>query len=139
MHLRTNAVGLPIVAEITGGEVSDCKGYEAATAAYGPVPQVLLADKGYDSDQIRTSLEAGGAVPMIPVRRNRKHPVQIDDFVYGLRNRTEGRLDKRRCSRSLATRYDTTADSYVGFIYLASIRLWCCGGPDRDAQGRTRN
>lgn len=52
MHLRTNAVGLPIAAEITGGEVSDCKGYEAATAAHGPVPRVLLADKSDDSDHI---------------------------------------------------------------------------------------
>jgi len=93
-------------------------------AAHGPVPRVLLADKGYDSDNIRASLEAAGAVPMIPARRNRKNPVQIDDFVYGLRNRIERCFNKLRCSRRLATRYDKTADSYLGFIHLASIRLW---------------
>lgn len=93
-------------------------------AAHGPVPRILLADKGYDSDHIRTSLEAAGAVPMIPARRNRKNPVQIDDFVYGLRNRIERSFNKLRCSRRLATRYDKTADSYLGFIHLASIRLW---------------
>jgi hypothetical protein len=27
-------------------------------------------------------------------------------------------------SRRLATRYDKTADSYLGFILVASIRLW---------------
>lgn len=93
-------------------------------AAHGPVPLILLANKGYDSDHTRTSLEAVGAVPMIPARPNRKHPVQIDDFVYGLRNRIERCFNKLRCSRRLATRYDKTADSYLGFIHLASIRLW---------------
>lgn len=61
---------------------------------------------------------------MIPARRNRKNPVQIDDFVYALRNRVERCFNKLRCSRRLATRYDKTADSYRGFIHLASIRLW---------------
>ncbi len=92
--------------------------------AHGPAPRVLLADKGYDSDHIRASLEEAGAVAMIPARRNRKNPVQIDDFVYALRNRIERCFNKLRCSRRLATRYDKTADSYLGFIYLASIRLW---------------
>jgi transposase len=27
-------------------------------------------------------------------------------------------------ARSLATRYDKTADSYLGFIHIVSIRLW---------------
>lgn len=76
---------------------------------------------------------------MIPMRRNRKNPVQLDDFVYGLRNRTGRRLDTLRCSRRLATRQDKTADSYGSFIQLAVIRLWSCRGPDRDAQGRARS
>jgi transposase len=70
------------------------------------------------------ALGDSGAVPMIPARRNRKTPVQIDNFVYGLRNRIERCFNKLRCSRRLATRYDKTADSYLGFIHLASTRLW---------------
>jgi len=75
-------------------------------AAHGPAPRILLADRGYNSDHIRTSLEAAGAVPMIPARRNRKNPVQIDDCVYGLRNRIERCFNTLRCSRRLATRYE---------------------------------
>lgn len=94
-------------------------------AAHGPAPRILLADTGYDSDPIRTSLEAAGAVAMIPARVHlSKKPVQIDDFVYGLRNRIERCFNTLRGSRRLATRYDKTADSYLGFIHLASIRLW---------------
>jgi transposase len=60
---------------------------------------------------------------MTPARRIRKNPVQIDDFIYALRNRIERCFKKLRCSRRLATRYDKTADSYLGFIHLVSIRL----------------
>lgn len=33
-------------------------------------------------------------------------------------------LNKLKNARRLATRYDKTADSYLGFIHIVSIRLW---------------
>ena len=33
-------------------------------------------------------------------------------------------FNKLKNARRLATRYDKTADSYLGFIHLVSIRLW---------------
>jgi transposase len=33
-------------------------------------------------------------------------------------------FSKLKHSRRLATRYDKTADSYTGFILIASARLW---------------
>lgn len=92
--------------------------------ADAPEPKVLLADRGYDADRIRTDLEARGATPVIPGRKNRKVPVPVDDFVYSLRNQVERAINKLKCSRRLATRYDKTADSYLGFIHLTSVRLW---------------
>ena len=38
-------LGLPIASALTGGEVSDCKGYLPIMEADGPAAQVLLADK----------------------------------------------------------------------------------------------
>ena len=32
----------------------------------------MLADKGYDTDEIRGELRARGAIPEIPTKRNRK-------------------------------------------------------------------
>lgn len=46
IHLRANGDGLPMAAEITGGEVSDYKGYSPVMQADGPAPKVLLADRG---------------------------------------------------------------------------------------------
>jgi hypothetical protein len=43
---------------------------DAATPA--PVPKVVIADKGYDSDAIRDDLDARGAAGVIPMRKNRK-------------------------------------------------------------------
>ena len=48
----------------------------------------------------------------------------IDGHLYALRNLVERCFSKLKHSRRLATRYDKTADSYIGFILVASIRLW---------------
>lgn len=90
----------------------------------GPEPKVLIADKGYDSDAIREDLAARGAEPVIPPRRNRKIQPQIDGFIYALRNIIERCFSKLKQSRRLATRYDKTAASYIGFVLIASTRLW---------------
>lgn len=112
------------MAEITGGEVSDYKGYDLVMDAEAPDPKVLLADRGYDADRIRDDVEGRGGTPMIPGRKTRKVPISIDDFIYGLRNQVERAFNKLKCSRRLATRYDKTASSYLGFVHIASIRLW---------------
>ena len=57
---------------LTGGEVSDYKGYLPIMEAEGPVPKVLLADKGYDADFIRDDMEQRGGYAMIPTKRNRR-------------------------------------------------------------------
>ena len=90
----------------------------------GPQPRVLLADKGYAADFILADLETRGAAAVIPPKRNRKVQPAIDGHVYALRNLVERCFSKLKHSRRLATRYDTTADSFLGFVLVASIRLW---------------
>ena len=58
-----------------------------------------------------------------PKRNRRVQPV-IDGHLYALRNLVERCFSKLKHSRRLATRYDKTADSYLGFILVASARLW---------------
>ena len=111
-------------AEITGGEVSDYKGFDTLLDDDLPLAKVFIADTGYDSDGIRNSLEANGATPVIPGRANRKQPIQVDAFIYALRNHIERCFNKLKCSRRLATRYDKTAASYLGFIHIVAARLW---------------
>ena len=92
--------------------------------ADGPAPKVLLADKGYDADFIRRDMERRGGIAMIPTKRNRLVQLPVDTAIYALRNMVERCFNKLKNARRLATRYDKTADSYLGFIHIVSIRLW---------------
>ena len=73
-------------AEITAGQVSDYRGYDAVMDDDLPQPKVLMADRGYDSDHIREDVEQRGGTPIIPARKNRKDPEPINDFLCALRN-----------------------------------------------------
>ncbi len=117
-------MGLPVAVVLSGGEVSDVKGYTPVMAEPGPEPKVLLADKGYDADAILADLSVRGSAAIIPPKRNRKVQRDIDGHLYALRNLVERCFSKLKHSRRLATRYDKTADSYLGFVLIASVRLW---------------
>jgi transposase len=93
-------------------------------AEHGPHPRVVLADKGYDTDAIRAALEAAGIAAVIPGKRNRKVQPDIDGDIYALRNQVERSFSKLKHNRRLATRYDKTASSFLGFVLISAIRLW---------------
>lgn len=124
IHLKTNGAGLPIAVEITGGEVSDYRGYGPLMEADGPLARVLLADRGYDSDAIRQDMQDRGGVAVIPARRNRKVRESVDTHIYALRNRIERCFNRLKNARRVATRYDKTAASFLGFVQITSIRMW---------------
>ena len=50
--MRSNGLGLPVAITLTGGEVSDVKGYAPVMDEPGPEPKVVIADKGYDANAI---------------------------------------------------------------------------------------
>ncbi|WP_425502093.1 IS5 family transposase [Prosthecomicrobium pneumaticum] len=127
IHLRANGFGLPVALVLTPGEASDAKGYKPVTDEGGPAPRVLIADKGYDSDAIREDLRARGAEPVIPMKRNRLvqvPQVPVDGFVYALRNRIERCFNRLKNARRVATRYDKTSESHLGFALIGAIRIW---------------
>ena len=61
---------------------------------------------------------------MIPMRKNRKIRKVVDLAIYTLRNMVERCLNKLKNSRRLATRYDKTADRFLGFVDVACMRPW---------------
>jgi len=61
---------------------------------------------------------------MIPTKRNRLVQLPVDADISALRNMVERCFNKLKNARRLATRYDKTADTYLAFIDLVSIRLW---------------
>jgi transposase len=84
----------------------------------------MLADKGYDSDDVRASLLLKGILPVIPPKANRKVPIACDFRAYKDRNRVERMFNRLKQFRRIATRYDKTAVSFLGFLALAAAKLW---------------
>lgn len=84
----------------------------------------MLADKGYDSDAVRVSLLLQGILPVIPPKANRREAIACDFRAYKDRNRVERMFNKLKQFRRIATRYDKTAVSFLGFLALAAAKLW---------------
>ena len=110
--------------EITPGQTSDYLGFDLVMADNLPAPSVLLADRGYDADSIRETMEKRDVLPVIPMRKSRKKRVGVDRSLYRLRNLVERCFNKLKNARRVATRYDKTAESFLGFIDITSIRPW---------------
>ena len=110
--------------EITPGQTSDYLGFDLVMADNLPEPSVLLADRGYDADSIREKMEARNVLTQIPMRKSRKMRIGVDHSLYSLRNLVERCFNKLKNARRVATRYDKTAESFLGFLDTTSIRLW---------------
>ena len=84
IDLIANALGLPVRAEVSGGQVSGYKGYALLADSELAAAKVFIADRGYDSDAIRGNIGQRGGTPVIQGNRNRKRPISIDSFAYAL-------------------------------------------------------
>lgn len=109
---------------LTPGQTADIAAAEDALAMVEARPKDLLADKGYDADDLRFELRSHGTRPVIPWKSNRLAPGRLDRETYRLRNRIERMFGFLKHFRRLATRYDKTAASFLGFIHLAAIHRW---------------
>ena len=87
-------------------------------------PKALLADKGYDSDGVRESLLWRGILPIISPKVNRREQVVCNFRGSRDRNHVERLFSRLKQSRRIATRYDKTASSFLGFLSLAAAKLW---------------
>jgi putative transposase len=86
--------------------------------------KAVLADKGYDSAAFLACIERLEAEAVIPSRKNRKQPREIDEELYKDRNKVERFFNRIKHYRRVATRYDKTAVSYLSFVHVACIMTW---------------
>jgi transposase len=123
IHAVVDTNGLPVRVALTAGEAHDNRlaGRLLSRLKSGAM---LLADRGYDADWIRTFAAEKGAWANIPPRCNRTDPICFSPHLYRARNLVERFFNKIKQCRRVATRYDKLAANYLAFIQLASIRLW---------------
>jgi len=84
----------------------------------------VLADRAYDADPLFQKIIDQGGDPVIPPRRHRKRQHAFDRDLYKERNRVERFFKRIKHYRRIATRYDKLAETFMGFVVLASIMLW---------------
>lgn len=125
-HVLADVLGRPAVIHLTPGNASDVK---TAPAVIGAAPgrlKRLIADRGYDADQLRRDLKARGTTPVIPGTRSRKRPIRHDRRRYRERWRIEAAFCRLKDFRRVATRYDKLARNYASAIALtAVVAFWC--------------
>jgi len=81
----------------------------------------ILGDKAFDTNDILKYIEERGAVAVIPSKSNRIVQRDCDWWLYKERHLVECFFQKIKWFRRVATRYDKSDDSFLGFVYLAAI------------------
>lgn len=71
LHALVDAEGRPVSLRLAAGQVADCQEAEALIETIGE-GDILLADKGYDSNAIRACVAEKKAWASIPPQSNRK-------------------------------------------------------------------
>ena len=123
IHALVDAEGLPIALKLTEGQAHD--GRSARDMLDALVEgQTLLADRAYDSDELRQSLQSRGAWANIKPMPNRKNLPAFSPFLYRYRNLVERFFNKIKHYRAVATRYDKRSDNVLAGVKLAAIKIW---------------
>ena len=86
--------------------------------------KIILADKGYDSDNFVRWIEQQGGIAVIPSRISAKTPRNIDRHTYKERHLIENLFLKLKNNRRFATRYEKKARFFHAVTSLAFIIVW---------------
>lgn len=124
IHLVVDGYGLPVEFEITGGEINDCSAAPDLIAKL-PDVEVIVADKGYDSECIREQIVKKRARAVIPGKCNSvKGNADMDWGLYRYRHLVENAFARLKQYRAVATRYDKLKRNYESMIAMACGYLW---------------
>lgn len=119
LHALVDGTGIPRALSLSPGNEAD------VTHAPEILEEIeagkVVADKGYDSDPLRTWLAGRGVTSCIPPRSNRTHPRPFSRVTYRKRHRVENFFATIKTFRRVATRYDKLAVTFFGWVLLAVI------------------
>jgi transposase len=122
IHLAVDATGMPVRIIVTDGTTADCT--QAESLITGLNAGFLLADKGYDSDEIVDKAAELGMIPVIPPMKNRKNQRKYDKILYKKRDLVENAFLRLKQWRGISTRYAKNADSFEAAVQIRCLMLW---------------
>jgi transposase len=114
--------GFPLDFIITAGQESDYNFAIPLLEKYSDCN--VIADRGYDSDEIVQHVENRGKTSVIPSRKNRLKQRNIDLIAYKMRNKIERLFGHLKQLRRVATRFEKLVENYASVIYIACSLRW---------------
>jgi transposase len=147
IHVVCDALGNPLEIALTPGQAGDCPQAEpllervVAVESVAPAFETetdsepsdteqrlalgaVLADKGYDSDDLLKYVASLDAEAVIPAKKNRTVGRPLNRELYKDRNKVERFFSRVKHYRRIATRYEKTARNYMAMLHLVSTMVW---------------
>ena len=122
IHAVTDALGNPLTFVLTEGQASDIGQAERLISEFPA--EIVVADKGYDSDEFVKFVEECGAQAVIPPRSNRLNPREYDRHIYKERHLIECFFNKIKHYRRIFARYEKTARNFMSFLHFVAFLIW---------------
>ena len=113
---------MPVRVVVTEGTRADCK--EACALIDGLSAGILLADRGYDTENILRKAGESGCQVVIPPRKSRKILRNYDKELYKARHLVENAFLHLKRWRGIATRYAKRSASFLAAVQIRCISLW---------------
>lgn len=124
IHAVVDALGNPIHVHLSAGNVHDSTEAEAALADIPLKKGIVLADKAYSAERIRSFIEKAGGSHNIPPKANEANPWNCDWWLYKERHLVECFFQKIKLFRRIATRYEKLAKRFLAMVQLGCIMIW---------------
>lgn len=125
IHALVDGHGRAVKLLLSAGNVADITLAPALVAELtARACGTLVADKGYDSDALRTLLVAKNIFPCLALNATRKERRYFHRGYYRHRYHVENFFGVLKRQRRVATRYDKLATSYAAFVTISAILDW---------------
>ena len=124
IHMISDSFGNPVDFILSEGQVHDSK--FAGKLIQLSDGENFIADKAYDSEEIRDMISNKGAQAIIPKKINAVDKINFgfDKFLYKFRHLAENLFSKIKHYRSISTRYEKTAINFASLIFISCIIIW---------------
>jgi len=107
---------------VTAGTTADCT--QAGKLVEGIDADNLIADKGYDSNEVVELAQGAGMQAVIPPKKNRKEQREYDKYLYRLRRLVENAFLRLKQWRGVAARYAKNAAAFLAAVHIRCIAIW---------------
>jgi transposase len=118
IHAVVDSSGLPVRLALTTGKAHDNR-LAAKLLSRLKSGSMLLADRGYDADWIRTLVRQHGGWANIPPRSNRKEELTFSPYLYRARNLVERFFNR---SSTVAVLQPATTSSRPTTLHSSNLR-----------------